>query len=54
MQTVVGAWQRFMSEAGRWVQVVRGKGRDAVASVYERMLDGRCGPDEAHVLSLWE
>jgi hypothetical protein len=49
---IVGTWREFMGQVGAWVRIVPGAGRDAVASVYARMVDGRCGPDEAHVLSL--
>jgi NADPH:quinone reductase-like Zn-dependent oxidoreductase len=53
-QKIAGAWQEFMGRAEEWVHVVRAEGADAVASVYTCMVDGRCGPDDAHVLSLWE
>jgi hypothetical protein len=36
------------------VRIVAGKGEKAVAAVYDRMVAGACGPDEAHVLSLWD
>ncbi len=53
-QKIAGAWLEFMGRAGEWVRIVHGAGNDAVASVYARMVDGRCGPEDAHVLSLWE
>jgi len=49
---LVGAWQEFMQRAESWVRIVRQEGRDAVTSVYTSMVEGRPGPDEAHVLSL--
>jgi len=49
---VVGAWQEFMGRAEAWVRIVRAEGKDAVASVYASRVDGRCGPGDAHVLSL--
>jgi hypothetical protein len=52
-QKIGGAWFEFMSGVDRWVRLVRAEGKDAVAGVYERMVAGECGPDEAHVLSLW-
>jgi len=53
-QKIAVAWQEFMARAEEWVRIVRGEGGDAVTSVYAGMVDGRCGPDDAHVLSLWE
>jgi len=50
---ITGAWREFMGSVDRWVHIVRGEGKDAVADVYARMVGGRCGPDEAHVLTLW-
>jgi hypothetical protein len=51
---IVGAWQEFMSGVDQWVRIVRGEGRDSVSSIYTRMVEGQCGPDEATVLSLWD
>jgi hypothetical protein len=51
-QRIVGAWQEFMGRAGAWVRIVRAEGKDAVASLYAEMVGGRCGPGDAHVLSL--
>jgi hypothetical protein len=51
-QRIAAAWQELMGGVDRWVRVVRGDGKDAVASVYSRMVAGQCAPDEAHVLSL--
>lgn len=52
-QKIGTAWTVFMGDVDRFVRVVRGSGKDAVAAVYARMVDGGCAPDEAHVLSLW-
>ncbi|HEY2388237.1 MAG TPA: DUF2855 family protein [Candidatus Binatia bacterium] len=49
---LVGGWLDFIGRAEDWVHVVRQEGRDALASVYASMVDGRSRPDEAHVLSL--
>jgi hypothetical protein len=51
-QKIAGAWREFMGDVDRWVRIVRGEGRETVGAVYARMVDGQCGPDEAHVLSL--
>jgi len=51
-QRIVGAWHEFMERAETWVHIVRGEGPDAVKAVYTSMVEGRPGPDEAHVLSL--
>jgi hypothetical protein len=51
-QKIAGAWHEFMRGVDRWIRVVRGEGQTSVASVYGRMVDGTCSPDEAHVLSL--
>jgi hypothetical protein len=48
---VADAMRRFLGSA-RWLRVVEGRGRDAVASVYRAMLDGKADPAEGHVLSL--
>jgi len=50
---VVSAWQDIMGRVDGWVRIVRGEGADAVTAVYAAMVAGGCGPDEAHVLSLW-
>ncbi len=50
---VVSAWQEIMGRVDAWMRIVRGEGADAVTAVYAAMVAGRCGPDEAHVLSLW-
>jgi len=49
---IVGAWQEFMGRAETWVHIVRGEGGDAASAVYASMVEGRPGPDDAHVLSL--
>jgi Protein of unknown function (DUF2855) len=51
-QKIVGAWHEFMGRASAWTRIVRAEGKDAVASVYADMVGGRCGPGDAHVLSL--
>jgi hypothetical protein len=53
-ERVVGAWHAFMADVDRFVRVVHGAGTQAVSSLYDRMVAGACGPDEAHVLSLFD
>ncbi len=52
-QRIGTAWTAFMGDVDRFVRIVRANGEEAVAAVYDRMVAGACGPDEAHVLSLW-
>jgi hypothetical protein len=49
---VADAWHPFCEWAGGWLEVVHGKGFDAVQRVYLDVLEGRVEPSTAHVLSL--
>jgi hypothetical protein len=49
---VADAWHPFCEWTGGWLDVLRGKGFDAVQSAYLDVLEGRVDPKTAHVLSL--
>ncbi|MEM1348549.1 MAG: DUF2855 family protein, partial [Myxococcota bacterium] len=49
-----GAWSRFIGETEAWLHVLRVRGPEALATVYEATLDGRVMPHEGYVLSLWD
>ena len=49
---VADAWHPFCEWAGGWLEVVHGKGFEAVQRVYLDVLEGRVDPRTAHVLSL--
>jgi hypothetical protein len=57
-QRVAIAWQQFMrpvtDAAHPWMRVVHGRGRQAAAELYRRMLDGLGSPEEGHVLTLFD
>lgn len=46
------AWHPFCQWAGGWLEVIDGRGFDAVQSAYLDVLEGRVPPKSAHVLSL--
>ena len=46
------AWQRFIHWSVQWLEVVRGKGPEAVERVYRELLAGRTDPSIGHVLSM--
>ncbi|HEX7776958.1 MAG TPA: DUF2855 family protein [Parvibaculum sp.] len=46
------AWRDFIAATPQWMQIVRGRGPEAVEAVYLDMLEGRVKPNEAHMLSL--
>jgi hypothetical protein len=48
------AWEDFRAASEGWLQVVRGAGPDAVARVYEEVLEGRSLPRDGHILTLFE
>lgn len=53
LQTRVSeAWHPFCEWAGGWLEVVHGRGFEAVQSAYLDVLEGRVDPRTAHVLSL--
>jgi hypothetical protein len=49
---VADAWHPFCAWTAGWLDLVRGRGFDAVQSAYLDVLEGRVEPDTAHVLSL--
>jgi len=46
------AWHPFCEWTGGWLEVIHGRGFEAVQEVYLDVLEGRVGPKAAHVLSL--
>jgi NADPH:quinone reductase-like Zn-dependent oxidoreductase len=51
-QRMADAWHPYLQWADGWLQVIHGRGADAVKSAYLDLLDGRIDPATAHVLSL--
>jgi hypothetical protein len=49
-QRVSEAWHPFSEWAGRWLEVIRGRGFEAVRDAYLQVVDGRVPPRAAHVL----
>ena len=49
---VAEAWHPFCAWTGGWLEVVHGRGFDALQDTYLEVLEGRVGPTTAHVLSL--
>jgi NADPH:quinone reductase-like Zn-dependent oxidoreductase len=49
---IAAAWTRFCDASDAWLHVVRSRGRDAVAGVYQETLAGRTHPADGHILSL--
>jgi len=49
---VSDAWHPFCEWARGWLEIVHGRGFDAVQSAYLDVLEGRVDPKTAHVLSL--
>jgi uncharacterized protein DUF2855 len=49
---VADAWHPFCEWTGGWLEVIRGRGFEAVQSAYLDVLEGRVDPKSAHVLSL--
>lgn len=48
------AWLQFLRASAAWMQVVRARGPEAVERVYLDVLEGRSGPDQGQVLTLFE
>ncbi|HWB69798.1 MAG TPA: DUF2855 family protein [Solirubrobacterales bacterium] len=51
-QRVAEAWHPFCEWAQGWLEPIYGQGFEAVRDAYLDVLEGRVGPDRAHVLSL--
>jgi hypothetical protein len=55
-ERLAAAWRAFVARvsdgAAPWLQVVRGRGRDAVQSTYAALLDGAVPAHEGHVLTV--
>lgn len=49
---VAAAWHPFCRWTGDWLQIISGRGFEAVQSAYLDVLEGRVDPKSAHVLSL--
>ena len=49
---VADAWHPFCEWAGGWLEPIDGEGFEAVQAAYLDVLEGRVGPDKAHVLSI--
>lgn len=45
------AWSAFVADAARWLKVERGAGREAIASAYLTVLDGKSSPETGCVLT---
>jgi hypothetical protein len=46
------AWTAFLPSVQGWMNVVRGRGPDAVEAVYRELLEGEVDPAVGHILSL--
>jgi Protein of unknown function (DUF2855) len=46
------SWHEFAGWVPSWLEITRGRGRDAVESAYREVLEGRASPRAGHVLSL--
>jgi hypothetical protein len=46
------AWRPFVEGTDRWLEVVHGRGPEAVERAYRELLDGRTDPSVGHVLSM--
>ena len=46
------AWRDFLAASEGWLEIVHGRGADAVERVYLSSVEGRVPPREGHILSL--
>ncbi len=53
-ERLAAAWFGFLGFAQGWLEVQRGRGREAVERIYVETLEGRTRPEQGHVLSLWD
>jgi hypothetical protein len=51
-QRIASAWTRFCDASDAWLHVVRSRGREALARVYQDTLAGRTRAADGHILSL--
>jgi hypothetical protein len=51
-ERIAEAWHPYVRWTGDWLEVMHGRGAQAVESAYIDLLDGRIDPATAHVLSL--
>ncbi len=51
-QRIASAWAQFCDASDAWLHVVRSRGREALARVYQDTLAGRTQAADGHVLSL--
>jgi hypothetical protein len=49
---VAEAWQPFCDWVGGWLTIDRERGFEALSDAYREVLEGRVGPDRAHVISV--
>lgn len=50
-QRVVDAWHPFVEWTGDWLEVIHGRGPEALQEAYLEVLDGKVDPAVGHVLS---
>ena len=50
-QRVVEAWHPFVEWTGGWLEVIHGRGPEALQQAYLEVLDGKVDPAAGHVLS---
>ena len=51
---IAEAWRRYLPSTDAWLEVVHGRGPEAVESAYREVLDGHVDPATGHVLTLQE
>ena len=51
-QRIASAWTQFCDASDAWLHVVRSRGREALARVYQDTLAGRTQASDGHILSL--
>jgi uncharacterized protein DUF2855 len=51
-QRLAEAWRPYLAWTGGWLEVIHGRGPEALEGAYLDLLDGRIDPAKAHVLSL--
>ena len=50
-ERVDASWDRFVSSADSWLEIVEHRGPDAVAAAFADVVDGRVPPHQAYVIS---